>query len=104
MKLYTCSSIDDPELSDSIIEEVPVTFTVVNKGSKRGGSLLVSNDWFSCNLKVCYTLFVCFNFDHCIFITFSSVTYSLVLSISQKSNVAINFSECKIHVCNITKY
>ena len=39
------------QLSDSVIEEPPVTYTVFENGSKRGKPLLISFDGFRYNLK-----------------------------------------------------
>ena len=43
-----------PEMSDTVLPDQPVTFTVLDHGSKRGGRLLVSSDGYSYGVKVTY--------------------------------------------------
>ena len=42
----------EPQLSDSMVEEQPLSFHWFENGSKRGGSLLVSSDGYSYGVKV----------------------------------------------------
>ena len=45
-------SVDDPELSESIVEDMPVQFEIFDNGSQRGGRKLVSSDGYSYTYKV----------------------------------------------------
>ena len=47
------SDIEDPDPSDSIIEDQPVTFDIVEDGSNRRAKKLVSNDGYSYTVQVC---------------------------------------------------
>ncbi|XP_052079666.1 zinc finger CCCH domain-containing protein 4-like [Mytilus californianus] len=46
------SDIEDPELSDSFVEDRPVTFEVVENGTMKRAKKLVSSDGFSYTVKV----------------------------------------------------
>ncbi|XP_076088514.1 uncharacterized protein LOC143058925 isoform X2 [Mytilus galloprovincialis] len=46
------SDIEDPELSDSFVEDIPVTFEVVENGTMKRAKKLVSSDGFSYTVKV----------------------------------------------------
>ena len=46
------SFVDGLALSKTILPDEPVTFSILEKGSKRGGRLLVSSDGFSYGVKV----------------------------------------------------
>ncbi|VDI72607.1 Hypothetical predicted protein [Mytilus galloprovincialis] len=45
------SDIEDPELSDSFVEDIPVTFEVVENGTMKRAKKLVSSDGFSYTVK-----------------------------------------------------
>jgi len=46
------SVILDDDLPDVILPDQPVTYTFLEKGSKRGGRLLVSSDGYTYGVKV----------------------------------------------------
>ena len=46
------TSIAEPSLNQTIVEDVAVSFTVFEKGTSRGGRLLVSTDGYSYTHKV----------------------------------------------------
>ncbi|KAH3714996.1 hypothetical protein DPMN_057699 [Dreissena polymorpha] len=41
------TALAKPELPDTVTEDVPITFTMLENGSKRGGRLLVSSNGYS---------------------------------------------------------
>ena len=47
------SDIEDSDPSDSIIENQPVTFDIVQDGTNRRAKKLVSSDGYSYTVKVC---------------------------------------------------
>ena len=56
---YSASSLDlsledirEPEVPDAIVPDVPVEYKVLEKGSVRGGRLLVSSNGYSYCVKV----------------------------------------------------
>ena len=48
----TETALAEPELPDTVTEDVPITFTMLENGSKRGGRLLVSSNGYSYGVKV----------------------------------------------------
>ena len=49
---FFCSDIEDPDPSASFVDDQPVTFEVVEDGSKRRAKKLVSSDGFAYTVKV----------------------------------------------------
>lgn len=50
--IFFYSDVDDPELPGQIIPDRPVTFEVVEQGSKRRFKKLVGSDGFAYTVKV----------------------------------------------------
>jgi hypothetical protein len=49
---YFFSDIEDPDPSDSFVADTPVTYEIVEGGTKRGSKKLVSSDGYSYVVKV----------------------------------------------------
>ncbi|KAH3890632.1 hypothetical protein DPMN_014717 [Dreissena polymorpha] len=46
------TALAERELPDTVTEDVSITFTMLENGSKRGGRLLVSSNGYSYGVKV----------------------------------------------------
>lgn len=84
------------ELTDTVLEDEPVAFTVHEKGSKRGGRLLVSSDGFSYGVKVGI---VTAHFNKRLTVLFTIVSYlcEALVSYQRKKRNRI----CKPHILRL---
>lgn len=53
--MFVFSSLHEPALPDNILPDGPVTYTLVEKGSNRGGVKLVSSDGYQYVKKVYFS-------------------------------------------------